>query len=329
MSSSEDEAALKAELDQVKKEIPTIDDVKLIAAIPALVRAEIKKTEHKQVSVTCFFQPGYPAVPVVTELRPNPLAYKFCDGLARMCDAEAKKLAPKPQVVHIIRFVNTFIDENPLCVCSDEIAAVKKLLSDSDEVKLKQKSSQLLVKITQEKYYISLKVSVPHDYPLTQIVPEITECNFPEFLRINFQAQSVEIARQCVQPPIRKNPKDPPFKKRPSLQPVCEYLIKDCVKKFPLEICPLCNERVLPEDPTTETSKRYRAEKVYCGHLFHFFCLNKYMKTPPFAGGKKCPACGKQIFHDKWRISAEVMENRWAHKQAKQRELEEVVDFMG
>ena len=46
-------------------------------------------------------------------------------------------------------------------------------------------------------------------------------------------------------------------------------------------------------------------------------------------GGKKCPACGKQIFHEKWRISAEVMENRWAHKQAKQRELEEVVDFMG
>ena len=69
-----------------------------------------------------------------------------------------------------MRFVNTFIDENPLCVCSDEIAAVKKLLSDTDEVKLKQKSSQLVLKITQEKYHISLRASVPHDYPLTQIV---------------------------------------------------------------------------------------------------------------------------------------------------------------
>ena len=39
---SDEDAALKAELEQVKKEVPTIDDVKLIAAIPALVRAEIK-----------------------------------------------------------------------------------------------------------------------------------------------------------------------------------------------------------------------------------------------------------------------------------------------
>lgn len=25
-------------------------------------------------------------------------------------------------------------------------------------------------------------------------------------------------------------------------------------------------------------------ERVYCGHLFHFSCLDKYMKTPPFGG---------------------------------------------
>ena len=45
-------------------------------------------------------------------------------------------------------------------------------------------------------------------------------------------------------------------------------------------------------------------------------------------GGKKCPACGQQIFHEKWKISAEVLENRWVRKQAKQRELEEVMDFL-
>lgn len=41
-----------------------------------------------------------------------------------------------------------------------------------------------------------------------------------------------------------------------------------------------------------------------------------------------CPSCGKQIFHEKWKTSAEVLEKRWAHKQAKDRELEEVVDFL-
>merc|ERR1712062_320032 len=222
------------------------------------------------------------------------------------------------------------IDENKLCVCADEISSIKKLLSDADEVKLKQKTSQILIKICQEKYFVKLKLAVPEEYPLKQVVPEITECNFPDFLRINFQAQAVETARQCVIPPIKKNPKDPPFVPKQSLQPVCDYLIKDCVKKLPLESCPLCNERVLPSEPSSEiSSKAKRPEKVYCGHLFHFGCLNKHMKTPPFTGGKKCPACGKQIFHEKWKISAEVLENRWAHKQAKQRELEEVVDFLG
>ena len=44
--------------------------------------------------------------------------------------------------------------------------------------------------------------------------------------------------------------------------------------------------------------------------------------------GKFCPTCGKQIFHEKFKVSAKVLEDRWAHKQAKQRELEEVVDFL-
>lgn len=45
-------------------------------------------------------------------------------------------------------------------------------------------------------------------------------------------------------------------------------------------------------------------------------------------GGKKCPSDGKQIFHDKWKVSPELAEARWAHKQARQRELDEVVDFL-
>jgi len=49
-------------------------------------------------------------------------------------------------------------------------------------------------------------------------------------------------------------------------------------------------------------------------------------------GGKMClgddKKCGKRIFHDKWNISPETAEARWAYKEAKQRELDDVVDFM-
>ena len=46
------------------------------------------------------------------------------------------------------------------------------------------------------------------------------------------------------------------------------------------------------------------------------------------SGGKKCPACRKRIFHDKWKVPPEVAEARWAHKEARKRELDEVVDFL-
>ena len=59
--------------------------------------------------------------------------------------------------------------ENPLCVCSDEIAAVKKDLEERDKLKLKQDSAQVLLKITQEQYVMNLKITVPDLYPSQQI----------------------------------------------------------------------------------------------------------------------------------------------------------------
>nr|KAG5708892.1 hypothetical protein BaRGS_009301 [Batillaria attramentaria] len=108
----------------------------------------------------------------------------------------------------MIRFVKTFVDENPLSVCSEEIAFIKKeLLTPEDEIKLKQKTSQIVLKLRQEKYFLNLSITVPDSYPLQKIVTEITEHNLPQFLKTNFQAQATEIARQCIQPPLKKKPK--------------------------------------------------------------------------------------------------------------------------
>ena len=46
-------------------------------------------------------------------------------------------------------------------------------------------------------------------------------------------------------------------------------------------------------------------------------------------GGKKCPKCGQRIFHDKWNVPPKLAEERWAHKEARKREVAEVADFLG
>ncbi|KAL4232939.1 hypothetical protein ACF0H5_007627 [Mactra antiquata] len=318
------------ELAEAKSTIPTIEGFTLVTCVAAQVRASYRKTDQKQLSIILQFPDNYPEQPVVIELTSKTLSDKLLNGMMKLCDDEIKKYIGKSQVLPVMRFVREFMINNPLCVCNDEIATVKKdLLNDEDKIKLKQDTSQIIMKIVQERYNMNLKITVPDLYPSQQVQIEAAESNFPDILKVFFVGQAVEIARKCVQPPGKPNTKGPPFKPRPSLLEVCSFLIKDCVKRYPLESCAVCTERVLLEDPEGVTKDpRKRVERVYCGHLYHHGCLAKYMKTPPFKDGKFCPTCGKQIFHDKWKVSAELAEARWAHKQARQRELAEVTDFL-
>ncbi|XP_078312740.1 uncharacterized protein LOC144619196 [Crassostrea virginica] len=322
---------LMSELEQVKQKLPNIEGVTLEGCLPEIVRLHIYVDEMRQMTCVMQFLETYPTEPVVVELKSKTLTEKLLDGVVKLCDAEARKYIGQKQVILLVNFLKQFLIDNPLCIVNDEVGKVKKeLLSDEDKCKLMQSASQVLLKVREEEYYMSFKISVPAQYPKQQIQLEITENNFPDILKINFLGQAIEIARQCVQPPLKKKPKEPPFEPKPSLYPVCEYLIKECIKRYAKETCPLCNERVLPQNPedVTKLDKRKRIERVYCGHLFHYFCLYKFMKSPPFSAGKFCPTCGKQIFHDKFKVSAELQEARWAHKQARQRELAEVVDFL-
>ena len=66
--------------------------------------------------------------------------------------------------------------------------------------------------------------------------------------------------------------------------------------------------------------------KIYCGHHYHFACVDQYLSEPPF--GKTCHACGVPIEHRALTTDVKVLEARWAAKQAKQRELDEIADFL-
>jgi hypothetical protein len=121
------------------------------------------------------------------------------------------------------------------------------------------------------------------------------------------------------------------------------------VRRYSVEKCAVCGSACLPDDPDVavhDENNEWHVERVYCSHCFHNKCLIAYMKTPPFKGiplptmsqyypfssivvsdGKTCPSCGGRIFHPKWKLSPSLAEARWAHEQAKARELTEVQDF--
>jgi len=322
---------IDSELETVKSEYEKIQGATLDACVPDMVRISIYRTEYKQVAVCFIFPEDYPDMPIITEIKSKTMSFKFTTGLAQLCDEEVKKMLGEEQIMHVLLFVAAFLDENPLCVCSDEISWLKQnCLKQTDRIKLNQQMSQVIVKFKEGSYKMTFQLTVPDNYPFDNLGIECIENLFPADFHNMIKMQAIEIARKCVTPPIKPKPKQPKWKLTPSVKPVIEFL-DEIFHYITKQTCALCKKAVLPDNPEnviTEPKHELHADKLYCDHYYHYGCLDAYMKTPPFEGGKKCLSCNERIFHDKWKLPPTLIEKRWAHKQARQRELDEVVEFM-
>ncbi|XP_028397097.1 uncharacterized protein LOC114520946 [Dendronephthya gigantea] len=334
MDNNYDLKFVEDELKSVKEKLTDlVEGTEIIACHFALVQVKVKKTKYKQMTVHLQFSKDYPKSGILVELKSKTLSEKLLNKLVNICDQEMKKYIGQQQIVPVITFIKKFLDDNPFCICSDELNYIKNNIinSDIDKYKMKTKSGIITVNINQDRFNMEFVITVPDKYPAEAVRIEETGSNFPSYLRKVFLSQAEEIARRCVSKPLKKNPKAAPFEPKPSLQPVFEFLVNDCIRKYPRETCPLCKLKTLPDNPEAvvkDPTDPNHLERVYCSHIYHFGCLDKYMKTPPFKD-KKCPACKSVIYHEKWNVTPKVAEDRWAHKEAKQRELEEVVDFLG
>lgn len=315
---------IEDELQEIRKLCEhVIPGSRLISCVKSMVRVEIKRTGAKTVVVCLQFPDSYPSSLILLELKSKTLSEKLLLKLTDACEQHLKKQLGKPQVLHALRFIRNFIDESPLCPCYDEIVEIKKKILDRDELKLKQKTSTIQLKITEGKYYVNSKFIVPDDYPTKGV--RIEACtNFPPSLERYLLGQAREISRKCVEAPLRL-PKNTTFVPSPSFLKTANLFV-DAIRQLPKQHCQLCKRPGLPENPeeaeTDETSGDH-IERLFCNHFFHLDCLITFMKTPPFQG-KKCPECGERIFHEKWRVPERLAEARWAHEEARKRELEDV-----
>lgn len=359
------------EIEEIKKICENVvPNSKIIACNEQIVRIDISSNEfHRQITVVCRFPKEYPKQVILIELKSKTLSSKFLDALASLAEKRVADSCGKPQILLVLRFIEQYLKENPLCICFDEIQQLRKELgkeAKSEQLKLKQKSTTVILTATGGKYFYKTSAYIPEEYPLKCVDLQQQETNLPNVLLRYLNGQSREIARQCVEPPLilLKDPKNAAnFQPAPSLYKALKFCI-EATRDFHNEICPICDAKVLPENPAdveTNDSTDNFVERVYCGHLFHQGCLKLYLQEPPFPkGGKLCPAkqrhtrsdakyykgsggsgskqptvgidtggeCGIRLAHDRWVVNVKVAETRWAQKQARERELEEVVDFL-
>lgn len=119
---------------------------------------------------------------------------------------------------------------------------------------------------------------------------------------------------------------------QPSLLSLVIFLSSK-IQLLPEEKCPICKELTLPSDPeegmyTQEGNRKNRPIRTHCGCWYHYGCLNKFMVEPPF--GAACPAlhCGERVYHPDWPADRKELEQCWANKQARQREIEDAAMFL-
>lgn len=134
---------------------------------------------------------------------------------------------------------------------------------------------------------------------------------------------------------------------QPSLLTLVKFLVRE-VKRLPNEHCPVCAKLTLPNNPDdlqalyqsssdakTEKEKRARRAaklrrpmRTYCGCWYHYNCLDKFLREPPFGAECRTAGCGRRVYHNEWPGDMKELERAWAAKQARAREIEDAAMFL-
>lgn len=318
-----------------KDVVEQIPNSEVICCVRSSVQVRLRRTDFKTLVVQMQFPPDYPSSPVVVELKSKTIPGRFLDGLVGACDAETKRLVGQKQLLPVVKFMRNFMDENPLMACSEELSYIRReLVRPCDEIKVNRKSGTITLSVVEGNYHTQFKLIVPDNYPADPVRMEMKSCSLPAEFRVHMTGQAEEIARRCTQPPLRPRARAPPFSPSPSLRPVAAFIVLKCARIYPSCVCPLCEAPCFPANPAEiiqDLEHPQHVERILCNHLYHRTCLDEYLKKPPFKGGKPCKAsdCGQRVFHERWNVSEKLAEDRWAHQEARRRELAEVVEFLG
>lgn len=123
---------------------------------------------------------------------------------------------------------------------------------------------------------------------------------------------------------------------QPCLELLWDIVGDGCMLGLPTERCPVSRKRLLPADPaaleeilTSTSSKKMRLRPIRasCGHILLWGAMDQAVTRPPFC--LDCPVCGERMSHSDWTSDVTKLEKAWASKQAKRREIDEVIDFLG
>ncbi|OAF70128.1 hypothetical protein A3Q56_02115 [Intoshia linei] len=320
----------KKELSLIKNYYLKNERVDIITLSSFYIVIDLKINDYSKLNVQINFPSDYPKSCLFCSLKSKTISSGVLDKIDQLVKIHADKYKLNFQVQQVIDLILNFILKNSFLVAADEIKNIKDKFIFTESlhtVKLKQKKKSLIFILCYKKYKAHFTITIPNNYPNESIAFDWNNDPFPStILNTVYKTHTKELARSSVDPPLNKNKE----KKLPEihLYKCVNFIYQDILVFFVDSVCPICEQNILPKDNDKPEDQLPKIERSYCGHLFHFECLDNFMKSPPFNAKKKCPLCCQVIFNESWNIDEFVVEQRWVHYQAHQRELSDIQDFL-
>ena len=324
------DAIIAEELNSIRNELEA-SDIKV--AVPSLVQLEISRGSYARLILQTHFPSTYPNCGLSCQLKSNTLPISAIKKLEELADDIAAKHAEKskPGILGVHKVLNRVVQKNLLLVTFDEVHKLRSKFKPPDvTISTKDSRGEVIVTVLCANYRSEGIFIVPPTYPKEACGFKLNSSDCPKSLQTIFEATTREKGRKLIRPKLS----EPPIIAN-TLLPMVTHFVDELAGRYPKEVCPICKKRMLPEISDNGSSPRSMSAsfiRLWCGHLYHAKCLQEYLETPPFDKGKVCPSsnCKKRIFHAKFKQAAntKLAEDRWAHKMAHKREIQEIVSFL-
>lgn len=294
-----------------------------------LVTLLLQTTPVKRVVVNVQFPAGYPAA---AGLHFQLTSSQLGDAsLSKLHELAQRRLsvdcAGQPQLLSLARLLDRAMRTLMLLPCVEDIAALRRTFAD---LATDDRAGCVLFSVRSNagdaayEHRSDVRACVPDAYPAEPVRVTVVQSTLPAALVDVIVAHANEEARKLsnAQPP------------KPSLVEAVTtaHSVADSIATA---VCQVCALRVLPARAGAgplalpPAGSRDSPERLYCGHWYHLACVDKYLHEPPFvAEGKPCLVCRRRVLTQRWDADHKTLERRWASKQAKQREVEDVADML-
>lgn len=188
------EQAVEQDVSEIAQKVPREE---ITANGERLVQVDFEAYEFADLRIKVQFPDVYPEEACRLEVSSKTLPHELVHKLRSTAESRASTQASekKRHVADVVEYLRNALKTNRLAPAYEEVRSITAALP-KECIQMQQKAGDIRVSLESRGYFLSFKLNVPSDYPMSKPKFEILKHNFPKELIANFEGQANEIAKK-------------------------------------------------------------------------------------------------------------------------------------